>query len=193
MWPWEHVFFGYLLVSLYANLWWGTSPSDRAAVVVAIAAVLPDLIDKPLAWQFGVFPSGYALGHSVFFATFLSAVALFLANYYDAPKLGIVFTIGYFSHLLGDVIPHYVRTGEVYVGHLLWPVVVDESTTHTTFTDGVGHHLVPYVAQIASLELTPYLTMSLLIAGATLALWIHDGAPGARPLLDWAWRRLFAR
>ncbi len=34
--------------------------------VLAFGAVLPDLVDKPLAWQFDLFETGYAVAHSAF-------------------------------------------------------------------------------------------------------------------------------
>jgi len=56
MWPWEHLAFAYVLVSGYYRLAWRSRPTDAAAIVIAVGAVLPDLIDKPLAWGSACFP-----------------------------------------------------------------------------------------------------------------------------------------
>ena len=41
-------------------------------LALAIGTQLPDLIDKPLTYQFAVLPSGRSLGHSLFFAAVLN-------------------------------------------------------------------------------------------------------------------------
>ena len=68
MFPWEHAAVAYLLYAGYARWHDGTAPGGWAVLVVLVASQLPDLIDKPLAWQFGLLPSGRSLAHSVFVA-----------------------------------------------------------------------------------------------------------------------------
>jgi hypothetical protein len=65
MWPWEHVVVGYLAYSAVSHAVAGRAPSGRAAIAVAFAALLPDLVDKPLAWGLGVLPSGRSFAHSL--------------------------------------------------------------------------------------------------------------------------------
>jgi hypothetical protein len=45
-----------------------------AAALVAVAALLPDLVDKPLSWWLDVLPAGTSLAHSL--TGFLPAAAV---------------------------------------------------------------------------------------------------------------------
>ena len=64
MWPWGHLVFGYLLYLLVRPRAWRNG--DRFAVIVLmIGTQVPDIVDKPLAWWFGVLPSGVVSGVSV--------------------------------------------------------------------------------------------------------------------------------
>lgn len=182
MWPWEHVIFSYLLYSMVCRAYYRAPPGESEALVVAVAAVLPDLIDKPLAWQFGIFRTGYELGHSLFAAVPLAVCAGFVARRYRRPRVGLAFGIGYLSHLLGDVIPIYLSSGEWTVRHLLWPVVASEGQGHDGFAVGVKSELLPYLEPIVTLEPTPYLSAQLAIATGAVLLWILDGTPGWRLL-----------
>jgi len=56
------------------------SPTGLEAFAVVLASVLPDLIDKPLAWEYGVFENGYAIGHSLFFAVPLAILVGMIAH-----------------------------------------------------------------------------------------------------------------
>jgi hypothetical protein len=56
---------GYLLWTGWAHLREGRSPTGTEFRLVVFAAVLPDLIDKPLAWTFGVLPSRRSFAHSL--------------------------------------------------------------------------------------------------------------------------------
>lgn len=94
MWPWEHVAFGYLLYSVYAHVRRGEPPDALSTVAMAIAAVAPDLIDKPLAWEFDVFATGYALGHSVFLAVPLLAGVVAVARRTDRLAAADGFAVG---------------------------------------------------------------------------------------------------
>ena len=181
MWPWEHVAFGYVVYSLLVHLGYRDSPGESEAVTVAFASVLPDLIDKPLAWQFGIFESGYALGHSIFFAGPLSLAAIVLARASGRTRVGLAFAVGYMLHLVGDVIPIYVARGTWSVNHLLWPVVVVENPRgHDGLLAGFVHNFEPYVAQLLAGEVTPYIALQVGLGLAAVGLWLFDGAPGVK-------------
>lgn len=185
MWPWEHVAFGYVVYSVLVHVGFRDSPGESEAVAVVLASLLPDLIDKPLAWQIGVFESGYALGHSIFFAGPVSLVAVGLAHVYGRTRVGLAFAVGYIMHLVGDVIPIYATRGVWSVDHLLWPVVVVENPLgHDGLFDGVVHNFEPYAAQILSGEVTPYLALQFGLGLAAVGLWLLDGAPGFRAVHD---------
>lgn len=178
MWPWEHALVGYIVLSLIVHLFRRRSPSGSEAVLVALASVLPDLIDKPLGWQYDVFASGYGLGHSILFAVPLSIAVLLLAAVVDRADLGTAFGVGYLLHLAGDVVPHYFLDGELPVEKLLWPVVATESSYPDGFSGTFVSYLRRYVAEVLAGEPAAYLLFALVSFGT--ALWIYDGLPGLR-------------
>lgn len=181
MWPWEHVLFGYLAYSLFSRAYYRQPPSGDAAWAVVVASLLPDLIDKPLSWEFGVFASGYALGHSILFAAPLSIAAILIADRYGRPRVGVAFALAYLLHLLGDVIEEFLLTGDPRPELLLWPVVTIHGSHHGGgLMAAVRTQFASYAAAIVTLDPTPYLLLQLVIAAGALALWIADGLPGVR-------------
>lgn len=179
MWPWEHAVLGYLALSLFSRLWYREPPGTLATLVVVFASVLPDLVDKPLAWQFGLVPSGYAVAHSVFVATTLAVFAVALGILSDEIRLGVAFALGYLLHLVGDVIPIYAEHGVVYVDHLLWPVVtVRESSPDVGFTDQVLRYFLRYLSDLSGSDPGPYVLFQFGLAAVAFLLWFYDGRPG---------------
>ena len=183
MWPWEHVLVGYVVFSLFRHATTREPPTEREALLVAFGALLPDLVDKPLAWEFGVFESGYALAHSVLFAVPVALAAVLLSRVLGTGRSGLAFAVGYLLHLVGDVVPVYARTGEVFVDHLLWPVVVVRNVGQPFgLFEGVRRNLTPYVESVLAADPSTYFLLKLLVGGTALALWVLDGAPGPRGL-----------
>ncbi|QCC49267.1 metal-dependent hydrolase [Halobellus limi] len=183
MWPWEHVFFAYVLFSLYVHGRHRERPTDAAVVVLAFGAVLPDLIDKPLAWQFGLFETGYAVAHSVFVVVpALFGLAL-LARRRGSETLTVAFTVGYLLHLVGDVLPASLSRRTVDLSPVLWPVSnrppIDAGGT---FAESTLTLLVRYVAQLLTLELTLVVALQLGSVLVGTVLWLSDGSPGLRVL-----------
>lgn len=182
MWPWEHVGVGYLSYSLACRALGRTPPSDGPVVVLIAGALLPDLVDKTLSWGLGWFPSGYAAAHSVFLA-----VPLGLAAIARNRRLGVAFAVGYWTHLLGDVV-NPVRTGDpVDVTRVLWPVVAADPYT---VDRGLGRGLLylrEFLAAIPTLNLA---NLFLLVALPvfTALIWVLDGMPAAA----YPWRLLRA-
>ncbi|MFC4247057.1 metal-dependent hydrolase [Natribaculum luteum] len=181
MWPWEHALVGYLVYSLFCHGYYRERPGELEALVVAVASVLPDVVDKPLAWQFEVFQSGYALGHSIFFTVPLAVAAGAIARQYGRTRVGVAFAIGYSFHLVGDVVPIYLSAGVWTIRHLYWPVVVVEGTGHDGFVTGVRTNLIPYLETVLALEPTPALSIRAGALAGTMLLWHVDGRPGLRP------------
>ena len=185
MWPWEHAIVGYLAYSLFARVVYRDPPGGLEAFAVVFASVLPDLIDKPLAWEFGVFETGYALGHSIFFAVPLAIVVGLVTRSYGRPRVGLAFGLGYLLHLPADVIDGYARgTGELHFGILLWPVVRGETYGHYHgFTDQFLHFFAQYQDELAAGDLSTYIWLQLGMGAFALLLWVYDGAPVARECL----------
>lgn len=178
MWPWEHLAAGYLLYSLGLRALGRDRPSDGSVVALAVASLLPDLVDKPLSWGLGWFPSGFAIGHSAFVAVPIG-LGVILAGYrHDRPAWGIAFVVGYWAHLLGDVM-NPLRNGEsIRPERVLWPVFEAEPYEAQL---GLGRgltYLEGFISELAMMPPTDVVLLYLLLPAATVTLWILDGAPG---------------
>lgn len=180
MWPWEHAVAGYLLYSLFCHAVYRKPPGERGTVLVVFGSLLPDLIDKPLSWGLGIFESGYAIGHSVFFTVPLVALVLLTSRSYGRTRLGIAYAFGHVVHLAADVLWVYRGPRGLYVDFLLWPLVVHEPYhDHQAIVDGVVHNFQGYAVQIATLDPSPYLLLQIGVGAVTVLLWIYDGRPGS--------------
>lgn len=182
MWPWEHVIVGYITYSLLSHFALRGAPSGAAAVAVVAASLIPDLIDKPLAWQFGVFPGGYAIAHSVFVAVPVALVATVLAARAGHPRVGVAFGIGYLVHLLGDLLSPYLQEGTVVLDRVLWPVEKSQGEYPEGLIGEFIDVFVPYVIDIVTLDPSPYLLTQLGLMGFAVLLWIYDGMPILREI-----------
>lgn len=180
MMPWEHILFGYIGYSLLVRGLGQDSPTAGETVVIILASGGPDLIDKPLAWQFDLFASGYALGHSVFTATVLSLLAVAVARQQGRPRSSLAFVVGYGAHLLGDMIPTSLGEPVAY-RRILWPLVRGGDGYGTSFRFEAVENLTGYfrwiAEQFAGGTLDPYFAALLGAAGLALLLWVDDGLP----------------
>lgn len=181
MWPWEHAIVGYLAYSMVCHLYYRASPGGLEALAVVFASVLPDLIDKPLAWEYGVFETGYALGHSIFFAVPLAIVVGLFARSRGRTRTGIAFGVGYLLHLPADVLDTYLRGGRLDFDIVLWPLTASEGHYHDSgFLDRFVHYFSGYQQELLAGELTTYRWTQLGLATTALLLWLYDGAPVLR-------------
>lgn len=196
MMPWTHAVVAYVAFSLATHARSRTPPTTGETALVALGALFPDLVDKPLAWQFGVLAGGRTLAHSVFVAVPLSVAAVAVAARRGNPRLGLAVAAGYLLHLPGDLVPDYRRTGDIAVGTLLWPVTDGGGGQGESFAAKFLETVVPYVRDIATAVVSgePSMEILALLAGWGLAvtLWVYDGMP---VLLDgYRWlRRAFVR
>lgn len=187
MLPWGHLAFGYLLYSPTRQALTDDRVPGREVLVLAVATQLPDLIDKPLSWTFSVFPGGYGLAHSVFVAGPVGLAALAIAARRDRLGFGLALAIGYWSHLVGDVLAAAVLDNPYAVSRVLWPLVSLPSA-HTSLSLFARFRY--YLGEsVALLEHTQDPLVVLLYFGPLLAavtLWLADGAPIVRELHEWA-------
>lgn len=184
MWPWDHVAVAYLAYSAYARAH-GRRPSATTAVVVVVAAVVPDMIDKPLSWWFAVLPSGRSLGHSAFTAAAVVAVTGAVQRRGGPVGLVPAVAIGYVSHLLGDVAYPLVVKGSLRVEFLLWPLVpAVADSTPDPFTH-VSELFAAFLGYLSTAAGATYLVLDLMLLIGAAALWFRDGAPGAVSIRYW--------
>jgi hypothetical protein len=178
MWPWEHAAVGYVLLSLGLRASGREPPVAGEAAAVAVATLLPDLVDKPLSWELGWFPSGYAVAHSAFVAVPAGLAALALAWRRDRRRLGVAVAVGYWSHLLADVLDPLRRGERPLPARVLWPVV--ESAPYDV-DYGLGRGLVylqEFAGSLSGADPLDVVVLSLALPAATVLLWLVDGAPG---------------
>lgn len=124
MWPWGHLAVAYLLYSLYARIRYGRPPRGLPAVAVAIGSQVPDLIDKPLAWEWGLLQSGRSLAHSIPFALVLLPIVYVLATrVLRRRESATAYAIGHCTHLLTDLPLTTVRGDLSGATYLLWPLL----------------------------------------------------------------------
>lgn len=193
MWPWEHAIMGYVVYSLFSRLVYQDSPTGLESVAVVFASVLPDLIDKPLAWEFGVFDAGYAIGHSIFFAVLLSIAVGLVARSVGRPRTGLAFALGYILHLPADVLDAYVRGGVFQPELMLWPVeTVSDSGHEHGFVDQFLQLFAQYQTELLAGELSTYIWIQLGLTTFASLLWLYDGAPVLRELLRGSCRLVFS-
>ncbi len=184
MWPWEHVVVGYLAYSLLCHLYYRDSPGGLETVAVVFASVLPDLIDKPLAWEYGLFESGYALGHSIFFAVPLSIAVGLLARQVGRTRVGIAFGLGYLLHLPADVLDGYLRGGVYNHNILLWPLERGAGYGEEPgFHDQFLHHFGQYREELTAGDPSTYILAQLGLTVLVALVWLYDGAPVLRESL----------
>lgn len=179
MWPWEHAAIGYLLFSIGLRLLNRDAPTERETVGLVVMSVLPDLIDKPLSWGLELTPSGYGVLHSVFIAIPVAALILVIAVRTDRGRLGVAVAVGYWSHLVADVLTP-VRSGDQpIIERVLWPV---GDTSGYAVDYGLGRGLVylgEFVEMLLAMSPLDIVLYYLLIPASTVGLWVIDGKPGA--------------
>lgn len=178
MWPWEHAAVGYLLLSVGLRASGRSPPSGAAALLLLVGTQTPDLVDKPLSWGLDVFPSGYAVGHSAFVALPAGVLALLLAHRWDRPRAVGAFVVGYWSHLVADVLGPLRDGGEPILSRVLWPAVSAAPYEHDY---GLGRGLVylqRFVTDLPSMDPGSVLVLYLALPLATFVLWLVDGSPG---------------
>ncbi|ELY82092.1 metal-dependent hydrolase [Natrinema pallidum] len=184
MWPWEHAIVAYLSYSLLCHVAVRDSPGGLDAFAVVVASVLPDLIDKPLAWTYGVFDVGYGLGHSIFFAVPVAIVAGTVARAADRPLVGLAFGLGYLSHPFADIMDAFFRQDTFLIEITLWPIAPAEgrppgSDVLDVFVTLAGR----YANTVLAGDLSTYLWIQLGLAALTALVWLLDGAPVLRECL----------
>jgi len=139
-----------------------------ALVALAVGTQFSDLVDKPLAWTFGVLPYGRTLAHSLLIVVPLAALVMFLGQHYGKSRFGVAFTIGMVLHIFSDGLYATVEGEFADLRYLLWPVYLAPGyDTEQSF-----------IVHFANLSLSSAVTFEFVLVGAAAVLWWLDGRPG---------------
>lgn len=176
MLPWGHVAVGYLLYSGYRRGRYGVSPRAVPAIAVMIGTQFPDIVDKPLAWTFGVLTHGRSFAHSLLTAAIVLAVLWQIAKAYDHEATVAAFGLGYVSHSIVDVLFYYPDLQLENVRFLVWPLLALPDPVR-------DYQLLRY---LLSLTLTPKMSFQIALFGLAAIVWWLDGRPG----LELAWTQI---
>ncbi|MFC6769184.1 metal-dependent hydrolase [Natrinema soli] len=169
MWPWGHLAVAYLVYTVYSHRHDARPPRAVPVIALAIGSQFPDLIDKPFAWSFEILPGGRTFAHSVFVAALLLPAAYSLACRVGRPEIGTAFAIGHVSHLLADVPPSAIRSGDVSATtFLFWPVLEPPAYDPV---DGILAGFLRY-----SMGWFEWVQFGLVLVA--LVVWYRDGTPG---------------
>lgn len=168
MWPIGHVAGAYLLFGLYQRWQLGARPGELTVLILVGGSLLPDLLDKPLAWYVGVLPTGRSLSHSLLLIVPLCAVVAVYTYRMDRSEWGVAFAIGALSHLLLDALPALWRT-DASADFLLYPVLPVEP-----YENGA-----PTITELLRNSLMdPYFHLEFVFLAGALVLWRSHGYPG---------------
>ena len=178
MWPWEHLAVGYLLYSGYVRVRHRESPTAAATFAVAFGTQFPDLVDKPLAWIFGVLPSGVSLAHSVFTAVGLSVVVVLLARRVERTRPAVGFVVGYLSHLPADALYPVVLGGQLRLRAFFWPIMHVPAPVRRGLLENFAYYSLRFLAFLSTKRGMAFLALEVVLVGGALLVWISDGHPG---------------
>jgi hypothetical protein len=148
--------------------------------VLVFTTQLPDIVDKPLAWVFGVLPSGLSLGHSLVVGLPVCLLVVTIARRTGRAELGNAYCVGFLSHVAGDLLYPLMLGGRPDPRFLLWPLASSESMTGEPFVVRVGRLWKSFEAFTAMPRGQVYLAVEAVFLVATVALWLADGCPGVR-------------
>lgn len=168
MWPIGHASVAYLCYALSTRSRSDDPPGHGPTVVVGFAALLPDLIDKPLAWEFGLLPGGRTFAHSLFVLVPLSLLVYAVARRRGAGEYGIAFAVGTISHTLLDALPVLWEPTTPWQA-LVWPLLA---------VGGVSGEGAPTILGLLRESIgQPYFLSEFVFFAVALLVWRADGYP----------------
>lgn len=133
--PVEHFVVALLPLLAYVLLRDRRLPTPRFVALLFVGSQFPDLVDKPLAHQFGVIPSGRVFLHSLPVALPFLLVVILYGYWTDRPRPTAAFAVAYLSHLFADNYRGLLGPTPTVSPDLLWPI-----------TEPVARPVVPYWA-----------------------------------------------
>lgn len=178
MWPWSHLAVGYVAFSAFARVALGRRPSDRATVVLAVATQLPDLIDKPLAWQFGLLSNGVGAAHSLIVGVPVALAVAAALRSRGRPELGAGVAIGHASHVFGDILFSLLFGRPPVLPSFLWPLYATPASAAPGFGAKTLQLLLDSRALLDGETGQTYFVLEALMLCGAAVLWYVDGRPG---------------
>lgn len=181
MLPWGHAALGYVGYHLWLRLRHRLPPSSVAVLALGLGTQLPDLIDKPGTWLFGVLPSGRSLGHSLLTLGLATVVVVLLLNRTEGSNDRAWWALlgGWLAHLVGDAYwPLFDPS--TCVQYLLWPLL-----SHCVYENDTS-----VLGWLVAFEFSPGQSVGLGFALLGAVLWWFDGRPGLQMLRKWGATRL---
>lgn len=176
MLPWGHAAVGYLSYRLYTFLRYRRPPIGISVVALAIGTQFADLIDKPLAWTFGVLPSGRSLAHSLLVVGIVAGL-LYWVSRRRSERTGtalFAFLFGWMSQLFSDGYP-ILFGQQTCLNYLVWPLA--------GICQYEGEKNRSFIEFFLALELSNGMLFGFGLTAIATAIWLLDGAPGVRYLL----------
>ncbi len=173
MLPWGHAAVGYLCYRLYAFVRHRRPPTGMTVIALAIGTQFPDLVDKPLAWTFGVLPSGRSLAHSLLVLGVVASVVYWRGRERSEQTRAALFAFGFgwLSHLFAD--GYTVLLGrQTCVNYLLWPLAACPY-------DEKDRSIIEFLLAV---EFTGGALIGVGLAAVAGVIWLVDGAPGLQYL-----------
>lgn len=178
MWPWTHLMVGYVAYSAFERLRAGQAPTQVNALVLAVATQAPDLIDKPLAWQFGVLNSGVGAAHSLLVGVPVAVVLGVWLRRRGYPGTGAAVVLGQVTHVLGDLLFGGLFGTPPLLPSFLWPLETTAEAPSSGFATNVWQLLLDSQALLATPTGQLYLLLEAVLLVGTVGLWLYDGMPG---------------
>jgi hypothetical protein len=109
-------------------------PTGDEILIILVGTQLPDVIDKPLAWWFGVIPSGRMVAHSLVVSVPVLTVGVFLSYRSGRRRSVVLFCLAYLSHIVGDFILILSEGTKYYFfPNLFWPLLAANPDREPSF------------------------------------------------------------
>lgn len=163
MLPPEHFLVAFIPLLVYVLVRDKQLPSLRFVAVVFLGTQFPDLIDKPLAHQFGVLPSGRVFMHSLPTAI---PVLLIIGLYgwkTNRLRLSSAFIFSHLSHLLADNYRLLIQSKPQIPADLLWPL-----------TQPIARPVAPYWAGARGINVRLWTIFSMIVLSISVCILIVD-------------------
>lgn len=150
--PLNHFLVAFLPLTVYTLIRYRRPPTGVAILVLLFATQLPDLIDKPLAWTFGILPSGRMLAHSLVLAVPIVITLVSVTHRRGYGALGNVFAVGYLSHLVGDFYPALFLGRDYYFfPNMFWPLLAANPDPEPSFAANLPAIGIPLLVSVGFL------------------------------------------